>query len=110
MSTLNIPYSYFIQDRKYIPKLYPFVSSPGAMINPQWLELPISKTNFHGPKDVRAIEVRLYLKYLDILKFYRTCTLFGFFYLLRRSNSLMFLGLRVKKTSERSERVFYKQT
>ena len=30
------------------------------MINPQWLELPISRTNFHGPKAVRAIEVRLY--------------------------------------------------
>ena len=31
------------------------------MINPQWLELPMFRTNFHGPKDVRAIEVRLYL-------------------------------------------------
>ena len=30
------------------------------MINPQWLELPMSRMNFHGPKDVRAIEVRLY--------------------------------------------------
>ena len=30
------------------------------MINPQWLELPMSRTNFHGPKDVQAIEVRLY--------------------------------------------------
>ena len=30
------------------------------MINPQWLELPMSRTNFHGPKDVRVIEVRLY--------------------------------------------------
>ena len=29
------------------------------MINPQWLELPMSRTNFHGPKDVWAIEVRL---------------------------------------------------
>ena len=26
-----------------------------------WLELPLSRTNFHGPKDVRAIEVSLYL-------------------------------------------------
>ena len=25
------------------------------MINHQWLELPISRTNLHGPKDVRAI-------------------------------------------------------
>ena len=30
------------------------------MNNPQWLELPMFRTNFHGPKDVRAIEVRLY--------------------------------------------------
>ena len=31
------------------------------MINPQWLELPLSRINFHGPKDVRAIEVLLYI-------------------------------------------------
>ena len=30
------------------------------MINPQWLELPLSRTNVHSPKGVRAIEVRLY--------------------------------------------------
>ena len=30
------------------------------MIDPQWLEQPISRTNFHGPKDFRALEVRLY--------------------------------------------------
>ena len=30
------------------------------MNNNQWLELPMPRTNFHGPKDVRAIEVRLY--------------------------------------------------
>ena len=29
------------------------------MINPQWLELPMSRSIFYGPKDVRAIEVRL---------------------------------------------------
>ena len=32
------------------------------MINPQWPEQPISRTNFHGHKDVRAVEVRLYLE------------------------------------------------
>ena len=32
------------------------------MINPQWLEQLISPTNFHGPKDVQAIEV-----WLDVL-------------------------------------------
>ena len=31
------------------------------MINPQWLELPMSGTILYGPKDVRAIEVWLYL-------------------------------------------------
>ena len=31
------------------------------MINPQWLKLSMSRTNFPGPKDVRAIEVRLYM-------------------------------------------------
>ena len=36
------------------------------MINPQWLELPMSRMNFHGPKDVRAIEVRLY-KYDELV-------------------------------------------
>ena len=36
------------------------------MINPQWLELPMSRTNFHGPKDVRAIEVRLYVQDTEI--------------------------------------------
>ena len=28
---------------------------------PQWLELLMSQTNFHGLKDVQAIEVRLYI-------------------------------------------------
>ena len=31
------------------------------MINPPWLELPMSRTIFYGPKDVRAMEVRLYM-------------------------------------------------
>ena len=30
------------------------------MIESHWLEPPTSRTNFHGPKDVRAIEVWLY--------------------------------------------------
>ena len=33
------------------------------MINPQWLELPMSRTNLHGPKNVRVIENRLYSVY-----------------------------------------------
>ena len=34
------------------------------MINLQWLELPMSRTNFHGPKDVR--EFWLYVDELGI--------------------------------------------
>ena len=45
-----------------IPELSLFASWPGTMINPQWLEVPMSRTIFYGPKDVRAIEVRLYVK------------------------------------------------
>ena len=33
---------------------------PGAMIDPQWFKIPLSKTVFYGPKDVQAIEVWLY--------------------------------------------------
>ena len=47
---------------KYIPKWSPFVFWPGTMINPHWLELSICWTNFHSPKGVRAIEVRLHLE------------------------------------------------
>ena len=31
------------------------------MSNPELFELNMSRTNFHSPKDVRAIEVRLYI-------------------------------------------------
>ena len=41
-------------DRKDIPKLYPFASSR------QRLELPMSRINLQGPKDVRIIEVQRY--------------------------------------------------
>ena len=57
MSTNNIPL--LKEGQKDFPKLSPFASWHGAMINPQWLELPISRINFHGPKDVRATEVLL---------------------------------------------------
>ena len=42
------------------PELAIFASRSGAMINLHWLELPMARTLFHGPKGVRAIEVRLY--------------------------------------------------
>ena len=38
------------------------------MINPHWFELPLSRTNFHGPIGVRAIEVRLYFLHVTALK------------------------------------------
>ena len=48
------------------------------MINPQWLELPMSRTIFCGPKDVRAIEVRLYIRIIHskIGKFENSYVLF----------------------------------
>ena len=40
------------------------------MIKPQWLELPMSRTNFNWPKDVRAIKVRpitiIYVIHVDL--------------------------------------------
>ena len=36
--------------------------------NPHWLELSLSRTNFHGPIGVRATEVRLYMRF-----FFSTC-------------------------------------
>ena len=59
MSTLNIPLL-CIRSIDF-PELAIFASRPGAMINIHWLELPMARTIFHGPKGVRAIEVRLYL-------------------------------------------------
>ena len=44
------------------PELAVFASRPGAMINLHWLELPMARTIFHGPKGVRAIEVRQYFE------------------------------------------------
>ena len=41
-------YQYFTENRLDIPKLSSFASWPGAMINPHRLELPMSRTNFHG--------------------------------------------------------------
>ena len=69
ISTLNI--LLFGRDWKDIPKLSPFASWP--MIKSQSLKLPIFRTNVHGPKDVRAIEVRPHI--------YVTCTNVLFLYL-----------------------------
>ena len=47
--------------------LFPFVSWSGAVINPHRVEIPMSRMNFHGPKDDRAIEIRLYQFFLPFL-------------------------------------------
>ena len=59
MITLNIPL--FYRRSKRHPYVIPICLLTCATINPQWLELPVSRTNFHSPKDVRAIEVPLYM-------------------------------------------------
>ena len=40
----------YIIHAMYIVKLSPLASWPGAMINPQWLELPMFRTDFCGLK------------------------------------------------------------
>ena len=56
MYSLESPYR-----KKNTPKLSPFASWLGTIINTQWLESSMSRIIFYGPKDVRAFEVRLYL-------------------------------------------------
>ena len=58
---MHSTYNHCVENQKDFSQLSLFASGTGAIINPQWHELPMSRTNFHGPKDVRAIEVRLYL-------------------------------------------------
>ena len=53
--------------KKYFPKLSPLLPD-GAMINPQW---PMSQTKIHGPKDVRANELWLYVHWLYIVSAHR---------------------------------------
>ena len=56
-----------------------FASLVGAMINQRWLDLPMSRAHFHGPKDDRVIEVRLYMcLYVWLLSFtFRTLNTLG---------------------------------
>ena len=60
----HITYFHVEENRKYIPIMSPDLH--GSIINPQWLEPPLSPTNFHSPKGVRAIEFRLY--YVQIFR------------------------------------------
>ena len=52
-------FHYSVEDLNNFPKLSPFASWPNALINHQWLELPMSQTSFHGPLDDWAIKVQL---------------------------------------------------
>ena len=65
MSTLNIQ----LLRRRSIdfPEIVILASRPGAKINFHWPELPMARTIFHGPKGVRAIEVRLYAPHAAVL-------------------------------------------
>ena len=62
--SLKPQYNFSVVDRRDTSKLSPFASWPFVMINPQYHELLISRSNFHGPKDVWAIEVEWIPKYL----------------------------------------------
>ena len=55
MRTLN---HYFIEDPKDNSNLLIFAFWPGGKLNPQGLELRMSRTNLHDQKDVRVIEIR----------------------------------------------------
>ena len=54
MSTLNIQLL-CIRSIDF-PEFAIFASRPGAMINSRWLELPMARTSFHGPKGVRQLK------------------------------------------------------
>ena len=66
------------------------------MINPHWLELPMSRVNFHGPKDAQAIEVRLY-------KLFKFDVYFALAWLLRILGPMKFSKLPIKFSKGTSE-------
>ena len=59
MSTLNI--QLLCRKSEKVPYIIA-ICFLGTMINPRLIEQTMSRTDFHSPKDVRAIEVRLYVK------------------------------------------------
>ena len=61
---IRITSIYNIEHRKDISQLSPLASWCGTNSNLPKLELSLSRTNFHGLKGVRAIEVRLYSVFL----------------------------------------------
>ena len=57
-----------MKDRNDIAKLSPLASWSGAEISPQWLELAISRTHFYEHKDVRVIEIWLYVECFQMVR------------------------------------------
>ena len=56
----ELTYYHLIEDQKDTPKYLLIAHLTCAKIIPKWLELPMSKTNFHGANVARAFEVRLF--------------------------------------------------
>ena len=77
-STLKMP----LLSRKLKKKISPYAYWHGAMINHQWLELPLPRTSFHGPKGVRVIEVWLFFHFngsmLPANGLWNSCLLYNF--------------------------------
>ena len=83
-----IQHAFILYKIEEIPKSFPFAFWPCAVINPHWLELRMSLTNFDGPKGFRTIEVRLYIKDGTVLfkvNFQRRQLYHNFVFLLKRS-------------------------
>ena len=109
-STLNIQ----LLCRRSIdfPELAILASRPGVMINLHWLELPMARTTSHGPKGVRAIEVRLYLFWLGtvstswnvlfLLMLTSVTVLFAFFFFFFFLQIYFFCVKRQAKTTFRT--------
>ena len=55
---VHVTYRYCIEDQNDFPKLSLLAFRLYAIFNPYRLELPMSRINVHGPKDVRAIVVK----------------------------------------------------
>ena len=56
---LHASYNFLYRTSKRYPNLSSFDSWPDAIINSQYLELPISRTNIHVPREIRGIQVKI---------------------------------------------------
>ena len=93
-------------------KRFPYYASwPGAVIHTHYLELALSRTYFHGSKDVRAIEVLLTFEVNKWVRLHlRQHSHFSFYLLFRMESTLgniffyrsQFFSFRVDPVLERS--------